>query len=180
MKFQYKKMLGSFLFMELSENKQIQNLADRISPDSAMQFLNAVLHNQAPRISVTIDYQTGEIIDGYKRLSALSMIFLSDDERPFRLAVKYREDIDMFRYTGYKPNEVFNKFSMRQICDRIKTDRNIPTDVNINDWISNLKHCNIFFRNLIIDVCCVIFETEEEKQILRNNINAKLAAKLSQ
>ena len=173
-------MPGSLLFTELSENKQIQNLEDRISPDSAMQFLNAVLHNQVPRISVTVDSQTGEIIDGYKRLSALSMLFMSDDERLFRLAVKYREDIDMFRYTGYKPNEVFNKLSLRQICDEIKKDRNIPTYFNINDWISNLKHCNTVFRNLIIDVCYVTFNSEDEKQILRKNINGKLSAKHSQ
>lgn len=168
-------MLGSFLFTELSEAGQIQNLADRISLDYAMQFLNAVLYNQVPRISVTVDSQTGEIIDGYKRLSALSMVFLSDDERPFRVAVRYRGDKDMFGYSGYKPNRVFNILSMSQICDEIKKDRNIPTDVNINDWISNLKHCNTVFRNLIIDVCYVTFESEDEKQILRKNINAKLS-----
>lgn len=174
MHFKYKQMMGYALFKDLSEAGQIQNLSNQISMNSAIQFLNAVLHNQVPRISVTINSKTGEIVDGYKRLSALAMLFLSNEEMPFGVYIRYNEYKDTFGYAGYKPNRVYNVLGVSEICDEIKKDTSIPMDVNINEYISNLRHCNTVFQNLIIDVCYATFESEEEKQILRENINGKL------
>jgi len=123
---------------------------------------------------ITVDKNTGEIIDGIKRVSALSLLYMSDTERMFHSHIMYRAMSDEFRYTGYKPEYVYDTFTMLSICDDLRAEITSENKEDTEKCINNLRHCNAVFQNLVISVCEVSFESKEEKEILRENINGKL------
>ena len=174
MKFKYEVTMGYAFFKEFKNSTHISQIQNQISAVYTTMFLNAVLHNQIPRICITVDKNTGEIIDGIKRVSALSLLYMSDTERMFHSHIMYRAMSDEFRYTGYKPEDVYDTFTMISICDNLRAEITSENKEDTEKCINNLRHCNTVFQNLVISVCEVSFESKEEKEILRENINGKL------
>ena len=166
--------MGYEFFKKLKNSTYISQIQDQISAEYTAKFLNAVLHNQIPRICITVDENTGEIIDGIKRVSALSLLYMLDTERMFRSRIMYNAMYGEFEYTGYKPEYVYDTITMVSICDDLRAEITPENKEDTEKCIVNLYCCNTVFQHLVISVCKVSFESNEEKEILRENINGKL------